>query len=128
MSILENISNLVQEVSGITDSSKFLGKTVDVIMDRPMNSHHPKHGFLYPVNYGYIPNTMSPDGAELDAYVLGVDKPLDKFSGVCIAIIKRINDNDDKLIVVPKSINISDDEIRESTNFQEQYFKSNIIR
>jgi inorganic pyrophosphatase len=37
----------------------------------------------------------------LDAYVLGVLEPLDEFTGRCIAIIHRINDNDDKLIVVP---------------------------
>ena len=45
-------------------------------MDRPLGSKHPKHGFEYLTNYGYIPDTISGDGEELDAYVLGVDKPL----------------------------------------------------
>ena len=52
------------------DNRQYLGKEVDVKMDRPMGSKHPKWGFVYPVNYGYIPNTISGDGEELDAYVL----------------------------------------------------------
>lgn len=36
-----------------------IGKMVTVKMDRPMGSRHPKHNFIYPVNYGYIPNTIS---------------------------------------------------------------------
>src|SRR3972149_963238 len=88
----------------------FLGKEVEVIIDRPLGSKHPKHGFLYEVNYGYIPNTVSPDGEELDAYYLGVDKPLKTAKGQCIAIIKRTNDNDNKLIVVPKGIRLSNKE------------------
>ena len=83
---------------------------------------------IYEVNYGYVPNTISGDGEELDCYVLGVDKPLDNFTGKCIAIIHRINDNDDKLIIVPEGINFTDEEIRTLTNFQEKYFESIIIR
>lgn len=26
-----------------------------------MGSKHPKHGFIYPINYGYVPNTVSGD-------------------------------------------------------------------
>ena len=101
---------------------------VKVKIDRPLNSKHPKHGFVYEVNYGYVPNTISGDGEELDCYVLGVAEPLDTFEGRCIAVIHRINDNDDKLIIVPDGSNFTDEEIRKLTNFQEQYFKSEIIR
>ena len=112
----------------IMDSTKYLGKAVKVVMDRPMGSRHPKHGFVYPVNYGYIPNTVSGDGEELDAYVLGEFKPLDEFKGVVKAIIHRTNDNDDKLVVMDKNKNYSDEQIRALTEFQEQYFESEIIR
>lgn len=81
---------------------EYLNKIVEVRMDRPMGSKHPKKGFIYPVNYGYIPNTVSGDGEELDAYVLGVHEPLDTFKGKVIAIIHRLNDDDDKLVVVPE--------------------------
>ena len=110
------------------NSIKYLNKTVTVIMDRPLGSKHPDWDLIYEVNYGYLPNTISGDGEELDCYVLGVNKPLDNFTGKCIAIIHRINDNDDKLIIVPEGINFTDEEIRNLTNFQEKYFKSIIIR
>ena len=84
------------------DSKLYIGKILDVKIDRPMGSKHPKHGFIYPVNYGYVPNTISGDGEELDCYVLGIFEPVDTFRGKCIAIIHRIDDNDDKLITVPE--------------------------
>jgi len=112
----------------LEDSIKYLNKTITVKIDRPLGSKHPDWDLIYEVNYGYVPNTISGDGEELDCYVLGVDKPLDNFTGKCIAIIHRINDNDDKLIIVPEGMNFTDEEIRDLTNFQEKYFKSIIIR
>ena len=47
-------------------NKKYLNTIVTVTMDRPMGTKHPKHGFIYPVNYGYIPNTISGDGEELE--------------------------------------------------------------
>lgn len=109
-------------------SKRFLGKTVKVVMDRPLGTTHPKHGFVYETNYGYIPDTISGDGEELDAYVLGQHKPLNTFEGEVIAIIHRLDDDDDKLIVVEKGRKYSDEQIRVLTEFQEQWFKSEIIR
>lgn len=109
-------------------NKQYLGQIVNVVMDRPLGTKHPKHGFIYEVNYGYIPNTISGDGEELDAYVIGEHKPLDTFEGEVIAIIHRTNDNDDKLIVVKQGKNYTDDQIRALTEFQEQYFESIIIR
>ncbi|HET8574670.1 MAG TPA: inorganic diphosphatase [Candidatus Paceibacterota bacterium] len=54
------------------------------------------------MNYGFVPGTLSPDGEELDAYVLEVDKPVHTFSGICIAIIHRASDDDDKLALFPQ--------------------------
>lgn len=106
----------------------FIGKNVSVKIDRPLNSKHPKHGFVYEANYGYVPNTVSGDGEELDAYVLGVNEPVQEFTGKCIAVIHRTNDDDDKLIIAPEDKNLTDEEIRQFTNFQEQFFESEIIR
>lgn len=110
------------------NTSNYLGQTVSVVMDRPLGSKHPKHGFIYPVNYGYIPNTISGDGEELDVYVLGVQEPINKFTGKCIAIIHRTDDNDDKLIVVPEGIDLSNEEIEKEVAFQEKWFHHIIIR
>lgn len=112
----------------MTNAADFLGKVVEVKMDRLLGSKHPKHGFVYLVNYGFVPDTLSPDGEELDAYVFGISEPLDTFKGRCIAVIHRTNDSDDKLIVVPEGVNLSDEEIRVATHFQEQYFASEIVR
>ncbi len=110
------------------NSIDFLNKTVTVKIDRPMGSKHPKHGFIYPVNYGYVPDTISGDAEELDAYVLGIYEPLDSFTGKCIAVIHRLNDTDDKLIVAPENVCFSDEQIRALTDFQERFFESEIIR
>lgn len=99
----------------MTNSKDFLGKEVKVIMDKPFGSKHPKKGFIYPVNYGYIPNTISGDGEELDAYVLGVFEPVEEYTGKVIAIIHRTNDNDDKLVVSNKEY--TDDQIIALTEF-----------
>ena len=107
---------------------EYLGKIVNVKMDRKLGSIHHKHGFVYPVNYGYIPGTVSGDGEEFDAYVLGEHMPLDEFTGRVIAIIHRTNDDDDKLVVMKDGRNYTDDQIRALTEFQEQYFKSEILR
>lgn len=108
-------------------TEEYLGKTVNVKIDRPLGSKHPKHSFIYLTNYGYIPNTISGDGEELDAYVLGEFEPLETFTGKVIAVIRRTNDNDDKLIVV-KDKEYSDEQIRALTEFQERFFDSIIIR
>ena len=55
----------IKDKREVNMSKEYLGKIVDVNIDRPMGSRHPKHGFIYPVNYGYIPNTVSGDGEEL---------------------------------------------------------------
>ena len=110
------------------NNEQYLGKTICIKIDRPFGSKHPKHGFIYPVNYGYVPNTISGDGEELDAYLLGVFTPVDEYMGKCIAIIHRTNDNDDKLVVVPKDKEYSNDAINALVEFQEQYFEHIIIR
>jgi inorganic pyrophosphatase len=109
-------------------ASAYLGQRVTVRVDRPLGSCHPEHGFRYPANYGYLPGVPAPDGEALDAYVLGVDVPLSIFTGPCIAVIHRLDDEDDKLVVVPEGMALSDEEIRAHTDFQEKYFESVIVR
>ena len=110
------------------ESKDYIGKIVNVVIDRPFGSKHPKHGFIYPVNYGYVPNTISGDGEELDCYVSGVFEPVSEFVGKCIAVIHRTDDNDDKLIIVPEGKEYSDDAINALTEFQERFFEHIIIR
>ena len=111
------------------DATDFLGKEVTILIDRPLGTIHPEHQQIYyPINYGYVPHIMGKDQEELDAYLLGVFIPLETFTGKCIAVIHRTNDQDDKLIVVPLDRTYSDDQIQALTEFQERFFTSVIIR
>lgn len=107
---------------------QYLGKEVEVVMDRPLGSKHPKHGFVYEANYGFIEGVQAPDGEDLDAYYLGVGEPLARAKGVCIAIAHRKDNDDDKLIVVSHGTEMTDDEIVAAIRFQEQWFDTEIVR
>ena len=109
-------------------AKSFLNQTVEVTVDRPLGSIHPKWKFKYLVNYGFLKDIFAPDGEELDAYILKIDKPLKNFSDQVIAIIHRLEDDDDKLVVIPKNETITDQEIEKSVEFQEKWFKHKIIR
>jgi len=111
----------------MTDPINFLGQTLAIRIDRPIGSRHPEHGFFYPVNYGYLPGTTAADGEELDAYLLGVFESAAEYTGVCIAVIHRLDDNDDKLVVAPKGKTYTPEQIRALTEFQERYFVSEIL-
>lgn len=109
-------------------ATQFIGKQVTVKIDRPLGTKHPKHNYHHCLNYGYIEGTKAPDGEEVDAYVLGVYKPVESFEGKCIAVIHRLDDEDDKLVVVPEDKEYKDEEIKALTEFQERFFTSQIIR
>lgn len=105
-----------------------LGEIVKVIIDRPLGSYHPTHKDLYyPINYGYIKGIIAGDLEEQDAYVLGINEPIKEFEGKVIAIIHRFNDIEDKLVVAPIDKSYTKEEINKLVNFQEQYFKIEII-
>ncbi len=105
-----------------------LSKTVTVTVDRPLGSYHPEHkGLYYPINYGYIENITAPDGEWQDAYIIGVNEPVKSFTGTVIAIIHRLNDIEDKLVVAPDGFITTKDEILKAINFQEKFFEIEII-
>ena len=109
-------------------AQNYIGKKVKILVDRALGSQHPKHGFIYEVNYGFVPGTISGDGEELDAYVLNVSQPMAEFEGVCIGVVHRTNDDDDKLILAPEGTNLSDAEIEAQIAFQEKWFKYILLR
>ena len=105
-----------------------IGKTVKVIVDRPLGSFHPEHkDICYTVNYGFVSGLIAADGEEQDAYILGVDVAIKEFTGKVIAIIHREDDVEDKWVVAPKNCSFSKEEIEQKVNFQEKYFKHTII-
>ena len=106
----------------------FLGKTVTVIIDRPLGSSHPKHtNLVYPINYGHLTDFVGGDGELQDVYLLGVDTPVERYEGTVIGIIKRLNDCEDKLVVAPAGMVFHQAEIAREVRFQEKYFQTRII-
>ncbi len=106
----------------------WLGKEVSIKIDRPLGSRHPEYpNLIYPLNYGYLPGKFSEfDGEEIDAYVMGVDKKIDNFTGRVIAVVKRKSGNEEfKLVVAKKDYSV--DEIMRAVEFQERYFKYEIM-
>ena len=82
-------------------SNSIIGATVTVTVDRPLGSYHPEYkDMYYPINYGYIEGVMAPDGEEQDAYILGVNEPVDKFTGKIMAIVHRKDDIEENYTVL----------------------------
>ena len=104
-----------------------LGKTVKVIVDRPLGTYHPEHkDIYYSLNYGCVEGIIAADGEEQDAYILGVTEPIKEFSGKVIAIIHRFDDIEEKWIVAPEGSFFSKYDILQQVDFQERFFKIEI--
>ena len=118
--------NKIDYESLISKNIQYIGKKVYAKIDRPLGCIPKKEypNFVEELNYGFIPNTISGDGEELDCYILGIDKPLVDFEGKCIAVIHRINEDDDKLILVPENFNITINDIKKQVYYSEKYHKS----
>ena len=118
----ENFKKVQAEINSV------IGRTVTVTVDRPLGSYHPEYKDMnYPINYGYVEGIMAPDGEEQDAYILGVDEVVEKFTGKIIAVVHRNDDVEEKWVVAPAGMTFTKEEIREQIHFQEQYFDSEIV-
>lgn len=105
------------------DYSDIMGKPVNCRIDRPLGSTHPKFPeIIYPVNYGYVEGVIAGDGSEQDIYLLGIDEPVEEYSGHVVAVYHRLNDNEDKWIVIPSGYEITEEEILRQISFQERFF------
>ena len=121
------VGELVRYILRKIQVYSFFGKTVTVTVDRPIGTAHPKHpDIIYPLNYGYIPGEIAPDGEDLDVYILGVTEPKSSFTSKVIAIIHRENDIEDKLVVAPEGFAYNQSEVAAAVQFQEQFYKSTI--
>ena len=110
----------------LESTTALINKEVTVHIDRPIGYNH--NGIIYQLNYGYIFDKKALDSEPQDAYVLGIDEQLTTFTGKVIAVINRLDDNEDKLVVCGINKNYTNKEIENLVNFQEKYFKHKIIR
>ena len=106
----------------------YLGKIVTIGIDRPVGYVHHKgeKTLVYPINYGYIPDVLGGDGEELDVFLLGVDEPVESFTGRIIGIAYRADDVEDKLIMSPEGVEFTAEQIARAVRFQEKYYHTTI--
>ena len=115
-------------MSNTDPAIEYLGKEVNVIVDRQLGSKDAVSDYIYGVNFGFVPNSFALNGDEIEAYVLGVKDPIDGFKGQCGAVLHRIDNSGDRLAVWPSDMTFSDEEIRDLTEFQEKDSAIEIIR
>ncbi len=112
-----------------SDYPDIIGKIVSGKIDRPLGSSHPRYSnLMYPINYGYIDDVYAEDGEKQDVYLLGIDIPVNEFTGRVIAVYRRIDDVEDKWIVSYDGKDLSDVQIKKLIHFQEQYFRGELLR
>ena len=95
----------------------------EIVIDRPRGSAHPRFpNFIYKVDYGYLKDTTSMDGAGIDVWVGSGDKKIDAI--MCIVdLMKR--DSEIKILV-----GCTEEEKLEvyKTHNETQYMKGILIR
>ena len=74
-----------------------LVNTSEIVIDRPKGSAHPRFpDFIYRVDYGYLKNTASVDGAEIDVWVGSGEKKIDAI--MCIVDLMK-KDSEIKILI-----------------------------
>ena len=69
----------------------------EIVIDRPRGSAHPRFpNFIYKVDYGYLKDTASMDGAGIDVWVGSGDKKVDAI--MCIVDLMK-KDSEIKILV-----------------------------
>ncbi len=94
-----------------------------IVIDRPKGTVHPKlHDFIYKVDYGYLENTSSMDGAGIDVWV-GTKESKSIDAIMCIVdILKK-----DSEIKIPIGCTEEEKEIIYKTHNETQYMKGILI-
>ena len=74
-----------------------LVKNTEIVIDRPKGTAHPRHpDFIYKVDYGYLKETTSMDGAGIDVWVGTGDKKVDAI--MCIVDLMK-KDSEIKILI-----------------------------
>lgn len=60
----------------------------EIVIDRPKGSAHPRFpAFIYKVDYGYLKDTSSMDGAGIDVWVGSGEKKIDAV--ICVVDLRK---------------------------------------
>lgn len=125
---IENYVCGAQYVQCAAQRDRIIGYEVEVTVDRALGTRHPQYpDMIYPVNYGFVEGILGGDGEFQDAYILGIDHPVERFEGRVAAVIHRTNDNEDKWVVLPRGAELTREEIEAQIDFQERFFTHDIV-
>ena len=79
------------------DALDALVRDSEIIIDRPKGTAHPRYpDFIYRVDYGYLKNTTSMDGAGIDVWVGAAEKKIDAL--MCIVDLMK-SDSEIKILI-----------------------------
>ena len=95
----------------------------EIVIDRPKGTAHPKYpDFIYKVDYGYLKNTSSMDGAGIDVWIGSGEKKIDAI--MCIVdLMKR--DSEIKILI---GCTEEEKQIVYQTHNETKYMKGILIR
>lgn len=95
----------------------------EIVIDRPKETAHPKYpDFIYKVDYGYLKNTSSMDGAGIDVWIGSGEKRIDAI--MCIVdLMKR--DSEIKILI---GCTEEEKQIVYQTHNETEYMKGILIR
>lgn len=69
----------------------------EIIIDRPKGSAHPRYpDFIYPVDYGYLQDSTSMDGAGIDVWIGSGEKMIDAI--ICTVDLMK-KDSEIKILI-----------------------------
>lgn len=104
---------------------QYLGEYVTVIIDRPIGTHNFERDYVYPVNYGYIPEIKAKDGKPVEAYLLGEFEVITS----CEAYVEGILETNEvqRLILCKEEGQYSEEQMESLVEFNERFYDSEII-
>ena len=106
--------------------SSIIGETYTVKVIQPIGSTYPSsENIKYEVNYGVVEGVVDATGEPQEAYILGVEDPVDEFTGKLIAIIHRLSDVENKWVI--SNTSYTKEEIYQQVSFLEKYFKVEVL-
>ncbi len=109
--------------NGFWEAIDILVNQSNIIIDRPKGTAHPKYpDFIYKVNYGYLEDTASMDGAGIDVWVGTKGKKADAI--MCIVDLMK-QDSEIKILI---GCTEEEKAIVYETHNETQYMKGILIR
>ncbi|MEE1065032.1 MAG: inorganic pyrophosphatase [Acutalibacteraceae bacterium] len=95
----------------------------EIVIDRPKGTSHPKYpNFIYRVDYGYLKDTTSMDGAGIDVWVGSTEKKV--VAIMCIVDLMK-KDSEIKILI---GCTVEEIELVYETHNETQFMKGVLIR